>query len=152
MFFCSTCKRVLGKEKRRPNRKTCSLCLKKSAKRARTLRARRHVETHELKLTSKKGDLRLCSSCKCKKALENFFQDNKSCEPCLLRRRKGVSAKMKGFKPSSGLVEVFRGEMRPPELPQSAIRSYPKTSMNACFEKTVPQIHLLDQCPFEVAW
>ena len=88
MFFCSTCKRYREDAKRKPNRKTCSNCLKKkSAERARTRRARRNADTNNRGLTSKKGDLRFCSSCKCEKTLENFFGNHKSCQMCLLRRR-----------------------------------------------------------------
>ena len=108
MFFCSTCKRVVGVSKRKPNRKTCSSCLKKSADRARSRRARRHVDVNDRSLTCTKGASRLCSSCKCEKALENFFGNNKSCEMCLLRHRR---AKM--LKASTGLEELFCGEMCP---------------------------------------
>jgi hypothetical protein len=108
MFFCSTCKRVVGISKRKPNRKTCSDCLKKSAERARSRRARRHVDTKDLGSTYIKDNLRLCSSCKCEKCLENFFGNNKSCETCLLKRRR-----VKILKASPGLAELFRDEMWP---------------------------------------
>ena len=106
MFFCSTCKRVVGNAKRKPNRKTCSICLKKSAERARTRRGRRNVDRDGRSLTCKKGDLRLCSSCKCEKGLENFFRNNKSCEMCLRRKRR---AKM--FKAPPCLVEFCHNEI-----------------------------------------
>ena len=107
MFFCSTCKRIVGNSKRKPNRKTCSICLKKSAERARSRRARQRVDTKERGFTYTTGDLRFCSTFKCEKAIENFG-NNKSCEVCLLRRRR---ARM--HKASTGIEEPFRDETRP---------------------------------------
>ena len=56
--------------------------------RARSRRVPRNVDTNDRTITCKKGVLRLCSSCKCEKGLESFLGNNKSCEKCLLRRRR----------------------------------------------------------------
>ena len=108
MFFCSTCKRIVGISKRKPNRKTCSVCLKKSAARARSRRARQRVDTKDRGFKYTTDDLRFCSTCKCEKAIENLFGNNKSCERCLLRRRR---ARM--HKASTGIEEPFRDETWP---------------------------------------
>ena len=94
VFFCSTCKRFLGEGKRKPNRKTCSSCLKKSAERARSRRAPWNVCTKSRRTERNQFGGRFCSSCKCVKQPENFLGSHKSCRLCLLRRRSAKKPNM----------------------------------------------------------
>lgn len=88
MLVCSTCKRTVADENRQPFRKTCLKCLKKSAARAQRRRARQHFDKSSHLTTYSRLGMKVCSSCKCGKRADNFVGTNKSCETCLLRRRR----------------------------------------------------------------
>ena len=127
MFFCSTCKRVLGDARRKPSRKTCSNCLKRSVERARMRRARYKVETRDRDSMRMQCNMRFCSSCKGHKGVENFFGKNKSCKICLFRRRQTRNI----HKASTDFIHLFSDELQLP-LPENTEEFKQLTASTHC--------------------
>ena len=85
--YCSSCRKYLKYSAFSPKtRETCSVCL--SRKKQKRQRGRCTSLDHERNMCSQNETKRLCSSCKCTKALTDFLVNGKTCFKCKQRKRR----------------------------------------------------------------